>query len=108
MTLYETEPAGLAPSSYDLGAWWPGTILLIVEIQMARLKFDLDRMEISGAAGISRRQLRDGTYMLALVVSEGEPQGGLRIVSVIPMAGIWLADGRAAYTLHSGIVALDP
>lgn len=112
--LYELGAMAFTPVDPDPRAsirWWRGPLLLAADGQMARIEFDLRRLEINGDPGGGEDlQLVPGrNYLLALTVAGVDPRSvHAEVRHQIPVAQIGMGPSGMSADVFSGIVRISP
>ncbi len=112
--LYQLGPMAFTPVDFDPRAsirWWPGPLVLATEGQMARVEFDLGRLEINGdrGGGEAEQLGPDTSYLLTLNLAGTDNRTiYAEVRHQIPLAHITTRGGRMSAQVYSGIVTLRP
>ena len=111
--LYRSGPSGTSSRESNPESslrWWLAPLVLQLENQSVRVRFDAERLEINGVSGAgSGGDLEPGSsYLLTLNVTGANPSDGtLDMQLQVPLVRVSVEGTRVKYHVLSGIVAIE-
>lgn len=111
--LYRSDQGAISPRSpnpHTSIRWWMAPIVLQSEEQSASVRFDAERLEISGVPGVGGvDDLQPGSsYVLTLNVAASNPNDGIADIQLqIPLIRLFVRDDGISYEALSGIVSIE-